>query len=95
MGEATEGLIVTYLGGACPTQAEGTIFGNPFYFRARHGTWDLTVTVPGSDPVMPAEWADVLLYREGEDPAQGWMEEAQVLPILQQATTTLRERRGE
>lgn len=91
MGEATEGLIVTYLGGACPTQAEGTMWGNPFYFRARHGYWDLTVTVPDGDPILPADWdTDVVLHLEGEDPNQGWMEEAQVMPILREATATIR-----
>jgi hypothetical protein len=29
--------------GSCPVQAEGTVNGHPFYFRARHETWSLSV----------------------------------------------------
>ena len=37
---------------AAPVQAEGTIAGRPFYFRARHDAWTLSVAdQPGSDPV--------------------------------------------
>lgn len=83
------GLIVTSCGGMCPTQAEGTIHGNPFYFRARHGIWQLTVVEPGCDAVMPANKEDVVLYRDGDDPTHGWMEESAVMAILQAAAQEL------
>lgn len=31
----------------CPNQFEGTVDGKPFYFRARHGAWDLCVNEDG------------------------------------------------
>ena len=41
-------LEITYLGGACPVQADGTINGVPFYFRARGQRWQMAI---GEDPV--------------------------------------------
>lgn len=45
-------LKIDWLSGTCPVQAEGTIDGLPFYFRARHDAWTFSVasTVDG-DPV--------------------------------------------
>ena len=35
---------IAYLGGTCPVQGEGlTLDGNPWYFRARYGTWTFSV----------------------------------------------------
>lgn len=79
-------LFVTSIGGMCPTQAEGTMGGNPFYFRARHGHWTLTVVKPGCDAVLPDDRDDVVLYQDGDDATQGWMQEAAVMAILQAAT---------
>ncbi len=79
------GLIVTSIGGMCPTQAVGTIGGNPFYFRARHGIWTLTVVKPGCDAVLPDNADDVVLYQDGDDPTHGWMDESAVRGILQTA----------
>jgi hypothetical protein len=44
---------VTYhldrIGGSCPAQASGRLGdGRPFYFRARHGRWDLSVGPAGA-----------------------------------------------
>jgi hypothetical protein len=37
---------------AAPVQAEGTILGKPFYFRARHEHWSFAVSEnPGVDPI--------------------------------------------
>jgi hypothetical protein len=37
---------------AAPVQAEGTIAGRPFYFRARHDEWTLSVADrPDIDPI--------------------------------------------
>jgi hypothetical protein len=46
-----EGLIITSIGGYCPCQADGTMDGFPFYFRARWDGWTLSVAAPGEDPV--------------------------------------------
>lgn len=34
---------IDYIGGVCPIQAEGTINGEPFYFRSRHQHWSLCI----------------------------------------------------
>jgi len=34
-GLPEEGLVIEWLGGNCPVQAEGTFDGQPFYFRSR------------------------------------------------------------
>lgn len=85
------GLIVTSIGGMCPTQAYGTMNGSPFYFRARHGVWTLDVTPPGVDPVAPRQ-GEALLSMDGDDPTHGWMDESDVMSILQQAFKALTER---
>ncbi|HEX8210452.1 MAG TPA: hypothetical protein VF584_09785 [Longimicrobium sp.] len=36
---------------AVPVQAEGTVDGSPFYFRARHDTWEFAVS---EDPAVDA-----------------------------------------
>lgn len=64
-------LKLEWLGGNCPVQAEGTISGKPFYFRARGEHWTLGI---GADPVGEPEW-----FRErewGDGPfSAGWMPE--------------------
>lgn len=81
---------VTELGGACPTQAQGRTVGNrPYYFRARHGEWTLEVGEPDF-PTDYLEWPstrhdwDAYLIAEGDDPSGGWMEDDEVLAILDQ-----------
>ncbi|XAI96366.1 hypothetical protein [Microcystis phage Mae-JY30] len=39
--------------GLCPVQAEGTIDGKPFYFRARGQHWHIGI---GDDPMGNPEW---------------------------------------
>ena len=39
---------IDFVGGNCPVQAEGTIAGKPFYFRARGSRWTMGI---GDDPV--------------------------------------------
>ena len=63
-------IVITGIGGRCPCQAHGTFYGNPFYFRARHGEWTIEVARPGKDPVSNPE----LFYMEGEDPDDGYMD---------------------
>lgn len=69
---------INYIGGACPTQAEGvTADGHHYYFRARHGQWTLQVaTQPGADPL------DAPHRASGHDDTYGWMEDDAVLAIL-------------
>jgi hypothetical protein len=68
--------VIDKIGGACPTQAEGTwIDGRRFYFRARHGRWWLYIDA--EDPV--AKWEYDL---RGDDPSGGFMKYEDVLAIL-------------
>lgn len=59
------GVIITTIGGFCPVQAEGTIDGHEFYFRARGERWTIGI---GGDPVMAADWH----YGEDYQPTDGW-----------------------
>lgn len=45
---------IASLGGNCPVQAEGSIDGKPFYFRARGNSWRMNIG--GDDPVMRPDW---------------------------------------
>ena len=61
---------IDLIGGNCPVQAEGTVDGKPFYFRARGEHWSMGI---GGDPVMNPEWEHHEEY--GAVPfAAGWME---------------------
>ena len=72
--ETINALIIESIGGYCPCQAEGTMNGYPFYFRARHGDWQLDVAEVGGDPVEASIPDDPALYRaEGDDPWDGYM----------------------
>ncbi len=68
-------------GGVCPTQADGTFDGNPFYFRARHGDWTLDVVAPGHDPVMPLA-EETLFSASGDDESEGYMDPDDVQRLL-------------
>lgn len=62
-------IIIDEIGGNCPVQADGTIGGQPFYFRARGEHWSFGV---GADPIGEPDW----YYQEeypGEPYAAGWM----------------------
>ena len=63
-------IVITSIGGKCPCQADGSFYGNPFYFRARHGLWRLFVVREGQDPLED----DPIFDAEGDDPSMGHME---------------------
>ena len=70
--------------GNCPVQAEGTVNGNPAYFRARGDGWSFAVSLPGVDPVEIDSVSDprAVYYREGDWgawPDAGWMTEAEAV----------------
>ncbi len=73
-------------GGVCPVQYQGEMSGYPFYFRARHGTWKITVAREGKDPVALnmgiGDSKEILHQEEGEDDTEGFMELADVAEIL-------------
>ena len=70
------------LGGNCPVQAEGTIDGIPFYFRARGDSWRMNIG--GADIVGEPEWS----YEEdyGTSPFDaGWMSQEEARAFIQRA----------
>jgi hypothetical protein len=64
-------IIIESVGGYCPVQAEGTINGERFYFRARHEHWLLAIG--GDDPSDIAPWEYEERYGDGPY-AAGYME---------------------
>lgn len=62
-------LIIDHISGNCPVQAEGTIAGEPFYFRARGNNWSFMIGT--------FERPQFLLRKEyGSEPYDaGWMDE--------------------
>lgn len=75
--------VITSLGGNCPVQADGTIDGVPFYFRARGSRWSLSV---GEHPVGDPDWFYEEQYDGGDDFAAGWMTEAEALAFIEKGT---------
>jgi len=69
---------IVELGGNCPVQAEGTIAGKPFYFRARGSSWRLSVG--DGDLMGNPEWT----YKEdyGETFEAGWMEQREAIRFI-------------
>lgn len=66
---------------ACPTQAEGKLTdGRMFYFRARHGTWDLRVSDEATDDVGDAVRGQAVA--DGDDETEGWMSPKAVAAIV-------------
>jgi len=71
-------LVIEHIGGYCPVQAEGTVDGVPFYFRARHQRWQFAI---GYDPVgVLLGWAEGF-YRQAPLVHAGWIsvEEAKII----------------
>lgn len=72
---------ITQIGGNCPVQAEGTINGHLFYFRARHAHW--SIGVGGDDPCGEPEWYYTEPY--GTTHEAGWMEEDEARAFITKA----------
>ena len=70
-------ITIGWLGGNCPVQAEGTIGGEPFYFRARYDRWTIAI---GSDVFDKPGW-----FYEEEYPNAGWMTEAEARAFIEDA----------
>ena len=76
------------IGGFCPVQAEGTIDGKEFYFRARGDSWRIGI---GGDPVGNPEWG----YSEpwGDNAyAAGWMDLEIAKDMIEKAAKLYMER---
>lgn len=80
------GIKIKWIGGNCPVQAEGTIDGKAFYFRARGDSWSVGV---GEEPVGDPEWYYEQSYGDGPFDA-GWMEESEALDFITDASVLYR-----
>lgn len=81
-------VLIDFIGGNCPVQAEGTIDGKRFYFRARGDSWSLEVHPTSGGGYL--EWPDdpeVWRYEEdyGVWPDAGWMEESEARGFIDKA----------
>ena len=73
---------IEWLGGNCPVQAEGTVDGKPFYFRARGEYWSMGIG--GEEVVLSPDW----YYGEdyGDAPYKaGWMPQYEALGFIAKA----------
>ena len=84
-------VLIDSIGGNCPVQADGSINGFPFYFRARGDQWTLSIAHKESrDPVdVSCGFAEGWRYREayGEEDSfdAGWMEHEEALKFIHEA----------
>jgi hypothetical protein len=80
-----DGISFQWIGGFCPVQAEGTVDGEKFYFRARGDAWELRI---GEKIFSPEAWR----YSEtfGRWPDAGWMELDQAVSFIQKAVALYR-----
>lgn len=97
MTKEIDGIVADRTCDACPTQYEGEIDGNPFYFRARWGWWTLTVVRPGENPVCPADPINKLVYQAEREIDEsdgsgfnGYMDHQSVMVELERARDTVR-----
>lgn len=76
-------IVIDFLGGNCPVQAEGTVDGQPFYFRARGDHWSMSIG--GSDVVGKPDW----YYDEPYEtwPDAGWMSIKEAEAFLHRAAS--------
>lgn len=72
---------IDWLGGNCPVQAEGTVDGEPFYFRARGEHWSMGI---GGEPVGYPAWKIKENY-PGDQFAAGWMAEDEARTFIEKA----------
>lgn len=73
------GIVIDWLGGNCPVQAEGTIDGKPFYFRSRGAFWSLDIG--DGDIIVNPEWHHEEPY--GTWPDAGWITEDEARAFIQ------------
>jgi len=83
-----DGLIIDWIGGNCPVQAEGTIDGEPFYFRAR-GQYCLCEI--GVDPVLGSSKWDFIHKYSDHPYGAGWMTEDEARGFIAEAAERWRE----
>jgi hypothetical protein len=75
----------TYFG-AMPNQAYGTLNGQRFYWRARHGDWTLYTATSDEELFIPGRFT---IAADGEDPKAGWWDDAECRTHLTALLTRL------
>lgn len=83
-------IVIDMIGGNCPVQAEGTINGENFYFRARGAHWSLEIG--GHDPCAKCDWSYDEPY--GIWPDAGWMTEDEALFFIAKGAALFAGRRA-
>jgi len=83
------GVVFEYLGGMAPVQAEGTVDGQPFYFRSRGAKWSMGI---GEEPVLAPDWEHTEPF--GEWPDAGYITKEQALEFIEKSVKLYREQRG-
>lgn len=79
---ADPGVVVASACGECPYQAEGTIDGRPWYFRAR-GDVSLGIALIGGDPVRTGMgWEDGWRREIDDGVYRGYMTDAEAVAFL-------------
>lgn len=76
------GAILDQLGGNCPVQAEGTIDGVRFYFRARGSHWEFHVAQTDADLFKNELFSIDRSYKPGDDFAAGWMPQHEAVAFM-------------
>lgn len=80
----TPEIVIDWIGGNCPVQAEGTVNGKPFYFRARGAHWSMSIG--GEDVVGDPEWSHEEDYGDSAF-AAGWMPESEARGFIAKAAS--------
>ncbi len=75
-------LVIDFIDGWCPVQAEGTVGGKPFYFRSRGQHW--TMSIGGEDIIMKPEWHRRRHYSDVSYSA-GWIEVAEAEKFIRES----------
>jgi hypothetical protein len=84
---AVTGAVLESIGGNCPVQAEGTVDGQPFYFRARGDAWEFWV---GAEADWFTDRAFVIERDYGTWPDAGWMPQHEALGFMVEAIAAYR-----
>ena len=89
---------VEWLGGNCPVQAEGTIDGKRFYFRAGGDRWSIAVHPTAGDLVQYRDWPETDEPWRYEEPYgdpggfdAGWMSRDEALACITDGAARYRE----
>ena len=79
-------LTINTIGGQCPVQAEGSLNGKYFYFRARGEHWRFEVGEGAKEEGEPL-WTYGETYKDGGEYEAGWMDQDEAREFIDQAAT--------